>query len=135
MEEEAVDAHSQLSGRHILIVEDELPLAMDMEDLLLEVGCDVIGTVPTVQGALAILRHQRPEAVLLDLNLGEDSKASTAEELNRRCIPFLIVSGYGRMREKEPALCNVPLVQKSWNRSELLDSLRDVLDETSSTTG
>jgi hypothetical protein len=39
------------------------------------------------------------------------------------------------MREKEPALLNAPLVQKPWNRNKLLGCLRDILDETNSTTG
>ena len=110
----------QLANRRILIVEDEVLVAMDLEDLLRDHHCEIVATVSTVAGAFAALRRSEPDMVILDLNLDGDTTLPVVEELHRRHIPFVVVSGYGELSQAEPLLQSVPLVTKPWNRDKLL---------------
>ena len=54
---------AELSGLRVLVVEDEALIAMALEDILLDLGCTVIGPASTVETALdLLLREQRPVA-------------------------------------------------------------------------
>jgi CheY-like chemotaxis protein len=60
--------------RKVLVVEDEALVAMLVEDALLDAGFGVMGPAATVEEAMNILARERPDAVVLDLNLaGETS--------------------------------------------------------------
>ncbi len=84
-----------LSGRKVLVVEDETLVAMLVEDTLADAGATVIGPVATVAEALAILRDQRPGVAVLDLNLAGETSEPVADALKQMGIPFVVASGYG----------------------------------------
>jgi DNA-binding response OmpR family regulator len=111
---------ADLRGARILIVEDEVLLAMDLEDRLRREGCDVIGMAPREAKALEILERGRPEAVVLDLNLDGKLPAKLAETLVARQIPFVIVTGYGNRRFDLPALQDAPRLNKPVNMQDLI---------------
>ncbi len=83
------------SGGKILVVEDEALVAMLVEDALLDAGFSVIGPAATVAEALRCLAAQRPDAVVLDLNLAGETSAPVADALAARGIPYVIATGYG----------------------------------------
>ena len=85
---------ADLTGRHILVVEDEYYLATDAARALQGAGANVIGPVPTEDAARATLRDQRPDAVVLDINLGSGATFKLAEYLKDSGIPFVFVTGY-----------------------------------------
>ncbi len=58
-----------ISGLRVLVVEDELLLAMDYEEILIGAGCTVLGPVARPAGALSLLESEQPDAAVLDLNL------------------------------------------------------------------
>jgi CheY-like chemotaxis protein len=108
-----------LAGAHILIVEDEFLVAMDFEDWLRREGRDVIGPVPRETKALALLEQDRPDAVVLDLNLDGKLPVDLANTLVARQIPFVIVTGYGNRHLDVPACrkhrgCISQSRQKNW---------------------
>ena len=115
--------HPQLSGKRVLIVEDEMLIAMEVEDLLADQGCEVLPTAPTVEYALQHIDRDRPELVVLDRNLDGVGTTPVAEKLNSSGIPFLILTGYTHGVAGEPALANAPCLQKPWNQAELLRQL------------
>ncbi|WP_218373022.1 response regulator [Ensifer sp. ENS12] len=85
-----------LTGRRILVVEDEMLVAMSIEDTLVDAGGEVIGPAPTVGRALGLLREEtKIDAVVLDMNLQGHSGLPVADACDERSIPFLILSGYG----------------------------------------
>jgi len=51
------DRHAVLSGRSVLVVEDERLIALDIQDILDGWGCEVIGSVATVTAALALIEE------------------------------------------------------------------------------
>jgi CheY-like chemotaxis protein len=60
---------SLLTGKRVLIVEDEALVAMLLEGLLEEYGCDVVGPCSTLQSALDVVRTQTFDLAVLDVNL------------------------------------------------------------------
>jgi CheY-like chemotaxis protein len=94
-----------LSRRRLLVVEDDPFIAVDLHDLLASAGAVVLGPVPTVRAALALLETDRPHAALLDLNLRGERSTPVAEALHAAAVPFVLVTGYSRSQIDEPALC------------------------------
>lgn len=119
--------HSPLQGRRVLIVEDEMLVALEIENLLQEQGYVVLGPAPRVSRALALLDRERPDAALLDLNLQGQSATPVAAALSARGVPFAIVTGYGEMQSREPELQDAPRVDKPVHHRELLRVLAQVL--------
>jgi DNA-binding response OmpR family regulator len=114
------DEAPPVRGARILIVEDELLLAMEIETMLRQQGYSVSGPAPTVARALALLDQDRPDAVILDLNLNGDPAIPVATALSARGIPFIIVSGYSAKEPSEPELQNAPRLDKPVNKRALL---------------
>ena len=109
---------SNLRGRYILVVEDEALVAMLLEDVLTDVGCKVMGPVSTVAQALALLKDNRPEAAVLDLNLAGETSEPVADALAALGVPFLVATGYGA--EGRPAgHRGAPVLAKPYDPAEL----------------
>ena len=87
-------ASTALSGKRVLIVEDELLVAMLIEDILIEQGCLISGPVATLTNALHAAQGAVDIAVL-DVNLAGIRSYPVAELLSCRGIPFLFLTGYG----------------------------------------
>ncbi len=84
-------------GQHrtqILVVEDEWLIADQIEAVLGDMQCDVVGPVPDVRQALEMLENQLVEAAVLDISLGAETSFPIADVLIARSIPFLFMSGY-----------------------------------------
>jgi DNA-binding response OmpR family regulator len=111
----------------ILIVEDELLVAMDLEATLTENGWRVIGPVSDVPRAIAMIDAETPDAVCLDMNLSGNSSAPIAQHLQARRIPFVVVSGYSERNVSDPAFDGAPLVQKPFMSEVLIDTIAGIL--------
>ncbi len=117
-----------LTGRRILIVEDEMLLAMDLQLLLEDQGCEIAGPVPSVKRALEVIAHQSLSAATLDMNLNGESSAEIAAVLWTRKIPFIVVSGCSDKHALDPRFRDAPLVQKPFIAQDLLTKLVRVLE-------
>lgn len=85
---------TRLDGTRILVVEDEFYLAADLKETL-ELACgDVIGPCSHAEAALRELDRVVPDVAIVDINLGHGPSFETAEELQRRQIPFLFLTGH-----------------------------------------
>lgn len=91
----AETAGDELDGLKILLVEDQLVIAMDAEMMLAAKGASTIETAASPSEALNKLMHFAPDAAVLDVNLGTTTSIKVAEELARRQIPFVFATGYG----------------------------------------
>ena len=96
--------------RSVLVVEDEALVAIELASLLQGSGYRVLGPASTVQQALALLEDERPDAALLDLNLGSERVTAVAIELKSRNVPFVLVTGFADVRE--PELRFAPMLRK-----------------------
>lgn len=111
---------TSLAGLRVLIVEDEVLLAMDYEEMLLREGCTVLGPVGRQAHALALLERERPDAAILDLNLAGERSTAVAEALERLGVPFVVVSGYAERTLREPVLRRAPRLDKPLKPPELV---------------
>ena len=116
-----------LEGRRILIVEDELLVAMEVEDLLQDHGCDILQTASTVSDALKRIKEGRPELVILDRNLDGERTSPVAEELNRLGTPFIVMTGYVSGVADEPSMRDAPCLRKPWAAADLVDRMTQAL--------
>jgi PAS domain S-box-containing protein len=120
------DPGALLAGKRLLVVEDEVLVAMDVVDELERAGATVLGTAQSVSQALELIRQSRPNAVVLDGNLGGESVEAVAEALSARSVPFCFLSGYGR--EHLPAqFGHVPIVEKPFDPRNLCATLGELL--------
>lgn len=78
----------------VLIVEDEMLVALDMANLLERGGYVVVGLAGSVTEALALLRKETFDIALLDVNLGGKTVEPVAKSLATRAIPFGLVTAY-----------------------------------------
>jgi CheY-like chemotaxis protein len=113
-----VDA-SLLSGRHILVVEDEVLILLLTKDFLADLGASTT-TAATVKQALALIDAQVFDAALLDVNLKGDKSYPVAEALVARGIPFIFSTGYGD-EDLTDAYRDRPLLQKPLRRQAIVD--------------
>jgi CheY-like chemotaxis protein len=87
---------SALVGRRILVVEDEMMIAMLVEDMLAELGCSVVGPAHALEAALNLARtEQGIDAALLDVNLGGQPVFAVADALREKGVPAIFSTGYG----------------------------------------
>jgi two-component system, response regulator PdtaR len=81
-----------LADLTVLLVEDELLIALDIEMMLSRRGARIVGPATTVGEALHLLRSECPDVALLDVNLKDELVTPVAEELLARDIPFVVSS-------------------------------------------
>ncbi|KWV52026.1 methyltransferase [Rhizobium altiplani] len=84
-----------LSGKTILVMEDDYYVASDTAAALRGAGAVVLGPSPTVEDAIHVLENDTPSSAVLDLNLsGGGPKFAIAHRLLERGIPFVFFTGY-----------------------------------------
>jgi two-component system, response regulator PdtaR len=92
----------------VLVVEDEFFIAMELEATLAAAGYEVLGPAVSVGVAFELLNDRRPDAAVLDVNLGDHRVTPVAQELVALSIPYVIASAYSaRDLENEPLLSKV----------------------------
>lgn len=99
-------------ARPVLIVEDEVLVAMEMEDRVRALGYEVLGPAPDVARAQALIDRTVPAVALLDVNLGGETVAPVARRLLEIRVPYALVTGYARLALEDPALRNAPRLSK-----------------------
>lgn len=107
-----------LAGLRLLVVEDVGMVAMALKSLLVELGCIVVGTTARLAETEEVVRQERLDGVLLDLNLGGQFAYPVIEILRERNIPFIIMSGYD-VAQLCPDLAGTPQMQKPFERDSL----------------
>ncbi|HEX2554744.1 MAG TPA: response regulator [Microvirga sp.] len=79
----------------VLFVEDEAMVSMLIEDMLLDLGVEVVGPAAKLEEALHLARSADIEAALLDINIGGQFTYPVADILAERGIPVIFATGYG----------------------------------------
>jgi CheY-like chemotaxis protein len=84
-----------LSGRHVLVVEDEYFIADDLVSAFAACGARILGPAATLQDALALVAQtERIDCAVLDINLQGEMVYPLADALARRGVPFVFATGY-----------------------------------------
>lgn len=117
--------------RCLLLVEDEMLLAMLAELVLCEAGYRVLKAA-RLPAALRLAETEHVDAALLDINLAGTQVFPLAELLRARGIPFLFTSGYGE-HGLPPAYFEHPMLEKPYGIEQLLLAVTTMLDGSAST--
>ncbi|MEW6257588.1 MAG: response regulator [Pseudomonadota bacterium] len=85
--------HMTVAGKKVLVVEDELLVAMGLEDTLSSLGCVVVGPVTTLEEAMALFASVEADAAILDVNIRGQEIFAAARILAARGVPLIFCSG------------------------------------------
>lgn len=116
-----------LNGKRALLVEDQLLIAIDLEQILEDIGVEVAATLTSPRDALEFLAQETPDFAILDVNLGQETSEAIARELMVRSTPFLFATGYGDDGAIADDLSHIIVVRKPFERDALLERLRGLL--------
>lgn len=89
-----MNARTELDGHRVLVVENEYYIATDTARALRGAGASVAGPCASEDAATAEVARARPDAVIVDINLGEGPSFKLAGSLKERGIPFLFVTAH-----------------------------------------
>lgn len=118
------DASTVRRVRRVLVVEDEVIVGMLVEDMLRELGFEVVALSTHLDQAVRLARGSDIDFAVLDLNLNGQLSYPVAHALRLRGLPFIFATGYGA-KILVPPYNSTPTLQKPFH----LDDLRRTLAE------
>ena len=78
----------------VLLVEDELIIAMMVESVITNMGFEVIGPVVHIDQALRLVADGEFDCAILDVNIRGGNSYAVADLLIARDCPFVMATGY-----------------------------------------
>ena len=107
----------------ILIVEDEMVVALELQHRLAGMGFEVLGVAPSGQRAIHRAREERPDIVLMDIILAGKMDGVEASGIIRNSldIPVIFLTAHADTRTLERAEATQPFgyILKPFNAREL----------------
>lgn len=107
----------------ILLLEDQMLIAMDAEMMLGDAGFNMVITAGSTPDAMAQLKNITPSIAVLDINLGNHTSIPVAEELHRRGVPFLFATGYAERSIIPDVFKDVIVINKPYEAQALMDAI------------
>jgi len=115
--------YPRLWGRSILVVEDELLIAMDIVGALEKAGAHATMTT-TVRHALILVEHDGLSGAIMDHGLSDGDSKTLCARLKERGIPYISYSGYLAVSGADPA---APHIVKPVHMDVLMSALEELL--------
>jgi CheY-like chemotaxis protein len=106
------------SGIKVLVVEDEGFVAVLIEDMLRDLGCEIVASVARLPEAQGIAASVEIDLAVLDVNLNGQPSFPIAEILRDRGVPFIFSTGYGQ-NGLPHEFADHPLIAKPFSSTEL----------------
>jgi CheY-like chemotaxis protein len=114
-----------LADKTILVLEDQILIAMEVEHSLLQMGARSVVVACSVAEALEALEHAVPDVAVLDINLGPSTTSfPVAEALLRHGAPWVFATGYGDEIKLPPQLKSAAMVRKPYTTDMLGKALQ-----------
>jgi len=114
-----------LKGARVLIVEDAVLLAMELEGGLADAGARIVGPAYELEEAIRLL-DQPIDAAVLDANLNGHSVTPVAEALAKRGVPFVFATGYGDAGGA-PGGFEAPVIRKPYDVTQVAAAVAELL--------
>jgi DNA-binding response OmpR family regulator len=126
-----IDAPAPLAGLHILLVEDDYVIAVEMGRWLRATGARVLGPVARIEQAAELIDRRVPDAAVLDINLDIGQRTGErvyplADRLDALGVPYLFVTGDSRVA-RLPGYAAKPRLEKRFEEAELVAALTGLL--------
>jgi CheY-like chemotaxis protein len=122
----AVNSGSPTARRRILVVEDEFLIRMLLEDMLTDLGYELVGVAGRVDEAAEMAQTKEFDLAILDVNLDGHDVYPVADLISKRGLPFMFVTGYGG-RGLPDNYRGRPTLQKPFQMDELQRMLAQLL--------
>ena len=108
--------HNASMPSDVLVVEDSLLIALDIEDALKRLGVETVRTATSVADALARIAERAPDFAIVDYRLGEEPSTPVAEALSGLGVKFVLATGYSEQFEELERLAPAEILQKPFGR-------------------
>lgn len=118
-----------LQGATVLLVEDNMLIALEAEDMLRELGAAVVLLASTIGEANRLIGQQRFTFAMLDINVGRGTSFDLATQLKTSGTPFIFATGYGDELALERRDGDEVVIQKPYERDHLARAIHQVLQK------
>ena len=115
-----------LAGQ-VLLLEDNMIIALDAEDMLRDLGASEVHVCGNVQAALAVAERAEIQVAVLDVHLGDETSLSVARRLADMGVPFVFATGYGADARELSEFADRPVLKKPYVASTLSQSIAEAL--------
>jgi len=130
------DAGAQpLRGASVLLVEDNMLIALEAEDMLRLLGAAEVAVASTLTEADRLLARQDFQFAMLDINVGRGTSFDLATRLNTAGTPFIFASGYGETLALQRRGGDEIVIQKPYERDHLARAIERALHKQARTSG
>jgi light-regulated signal transduction histidine kinase (bacteriophytochrome)/CheY-like chemotaxis protein len=107
----------------VLLVEDNIIIALDTEETLLRLGIKSVRIAGSIAHAINAIEERAPEFALLDVNLGSEHSFEIAEVLAKRNVPFAFATGYGEQTAFPASFADIGRLRKPYTVASLRAAL------------
>jgi len=119
-----MNATDTLRGLRVLIAEDNWLIGESLREILLGLGCAVVGPIPDLAGVMAVIVTEGVDAALLDIQLGDANALAAASELASRGVPFIVTTGGEGPAGLPAVLAQAPRLDKPFDVQRLEAAMR-----------
>lgn len=120
---------ARLEGLRVFVIEDEALVAMNLEMILEDLGCRVVGPAMRLERAEEMVRDGvAADAAILDVNLGGRDVFSVAENLAEAGMPLVFATGYDRSGIPD-TWSGRPILQKPYTPEDVATCLSRALED------
>ncbi len=124
---------SSARSPNVLVVEDEFFMALEIKSALTKAGFEVLGPASSVDHALDLLRETKPDAAVLDVDLGGERVTPVALQLKALGVPYVLASAADRsVLAQNPVLAEVRNMDKPTDMRQLVEAVDAIMDAAAS---
>jgi len=117
----------ELTGRRVLVLEEDEPVAVLLAAILKGLGCEMVGPANRIDDAIRLTISEPIDAAILDVAIGGEVTFAVADELINKGIPYAFVSG-----NKTPAniqrYAPVSIVTKPYSAEHIRQVLSELIE-------
>lgn len=110
----------------VLLVEDNMIIALDAEAILLSLGASRVDIAGNNVEAMRHIDHEAPSLALLDVNIADGTSYAIAARLATLGVPLIFATGYGADFTRAPGCENAPVVAKPYTATAIGRAVRAV---------
>ncbi|MCF3932559.1 GAF domain-containing protein [Acuticoccus sp. M5D2P5] len=120
-----------IAGLTALLVEDNMIMALDAEQFLLDGGIARVFTAMSLSDAMRIVMEEHIDVAMLDVNLGNETSFPLIEPLNQKGVPYVFATGYGEtLTLPDEAAPGTPSIKKPYSAATVMEMLARVAKRT-----